>query len=209
MLPLLAAAAVAACGPRSAPASSASGGGGDVPADLPPACEEPFIECDGRCIDPRTDPDHCGGCNRPCRVITPGRDVPNEQGACVDGWCEPSFNSGCIDPQSTRTCTEICDSEKRRCIERGCSGQTVYWTANYSECIMDFDTCLEPDATACSGDPLDLLTYQDVSCDTPLDEAFAQTGLPPKPPEQTDGPYAGWIPFGWLARCCCEPYHFE
>jgi hypothetical protein len=48
-------------------------------ASVPPsdtACTAPGILCDGRCVDPLTDHDHCGGC-APC----------DPQFACVKGFC--------------------------------------------------------------------------------------------------------------------------
>jgi parallel beta-helix repeat protein len=41
-------------------------------------CPEDWFECNGECVDPMTDENHCGGCNNPC---------PENQ-FCFDGECQ-------------------------------------------------------------------------------------------------------------------------
>ena len=82
------------------------------------------------------------------------------------------------------------------------------WEAAYWACDpYDYDGpyCeYPPESTGCRGEHPELALLQDVPCDMPFEEAFALTGLPEKPPPLTEGPYAGWIPVGWTARCCCQ-----
>jgi hypothetical protein len=41
------------------------------------ACVLPNVTCGATCVDPRTDPDHCGACDSPCFGVT----------QCIDGVC--------------------------------------------------------------------------------------------------------------------------
>lgn len=43
---------------------------------LVPECAAPRLECDGLCVDPERDPDHCGGCASAC-----------DSGVCEQGRC--------------------------------------------------------------------------------------------------------------------------
>ena len=45
----------------------------------PPTCDPPKLLCDARCIDPLTEPQHCGACNTPC---APSQNC--QQGRCID-----------------------------------------------------------------------------------------------------------------------------
>jgi hypothetical protein len=54
--------------------------GVDVP-DVPLACDGGLVACRAACVDPRTSPAHCGGCDHPCAA--PAHAVA----ACTDGAC--------------------------------------------------------------------------------------------------------------------------
>ena len=88
-----------------------------VDADAASPCDSGGeIECGGRCIDVRSDPDNCGECNREC---DPERDVCRE-GECVYR-CEPDeliCNGVCAD---TRTNSHHCGECFNRCrIDQDC-----------------------------------------------------------------------------------------
>ena len=93
--------------------------GGDLtPASPDLSCDwmRGFRWCGGRCVDVRTDPEHCGRCNDPCFG------VPSERFTCCDGQCvglTSDFNNcgacGKACPPQTGTCC------KGTCLPmRGC-----------------------------------------------------------------------------------------
>ena len=69
-------------------------GGGGTATTGGPACADGRLPCDGVCVDPQTDPLHCGGCGRACAAGT----------ACVDGGCTDPCDGGCDES------TEVCDA---------------------------------------------------------------------------------------------------
>lgn len=99
----------------------------------PPACKSPKILCGGRCVDPRTDVEHCGTC-APCR----------DREQCVNGECKPPpppactspkilCGATCIDPRSAVEHCGACDRTCRdgeQCVnsqcqtDSGCHGST-------------------------------------------------------------------------------------
>jgi hypothetical protein len=80
--------------PGGADAGGASGAGGDA-GGATSACEAGQQACDGECIDTRSNPDHCGGCETACRTGS----------ICAAGACKPcpspqlGCNGRCIDPK--------------------------------------------------------------------------------------------------------------
>lgn len=154
----------------------------DTP-DLPAGCDEPMLDCGSGCVDPMTDPMHCGGCSSRCRIIESG---PTMTGGCEQGSCLPSLYE-CeyqTDQDPGRTCEEICGATVP-CAENACAGFTVAWVPTY---IGDPFPC----------DPVDLasesIVPQQLSCDTPLGEAMAAAGLPPLNDDE----------LVWRASCCCD-----
>ena len=96
--------------------------------------------CNGFCIDTKTDPSHCGGCNDPCQpgeICTQGICIqpelcPDEGVACpgrTAPFCAPKGHSCCGD-NSCNALNECCDPNpdegvglccvKGRCTERRC-----------------------------------------------------------------------------------------
>lgn len=80
-----------------------SAGGPRAQRDGGPTCGGGLVECAGQCVDPRSDPRHCGGCGRACapgvdcRLGTCcelGRDVCGDR--CVDLTSDPD-NCGVCD----------------------------------------------------------------------------------------------------------------
>ena len=80
-------------------------------ADASPSCDEDQELCDGACIDPLVDSDHCGSCGNDC-----GEDELCSEGACV---------SDC--PEGTEQCDGECrdlDSDEDYCggCDTSCGG---------------------------------------------------------------------------------------
>src|SRR6185295_17154241 len=53
-----------------------------------PACEDPEICCGSSCVDPASDPDHCGACDLACAPY-PFAESVCAGGVCAMGPCEP------------------------------------------------------------------------------------------------------------------------
>jgi hypothetical protein len=58
-------------------------------------------KCEGACIDPKSDPQNCGGCGKACPAVA------NATSSCSDGQCTFSCNAGlsqcggvCVDTRS-------------------------------------------------------------------------------------------------------------
>lgn len=70
-----------------------------------PTCAAPLVACEGKCIDPQTDPGHCGASGS-CQGNEAGAICADTE-VCVAGICTPECPSGqvecngqCIDPQA-------------------------------------------------------------------------------------------------------------
>lgn len=83
-------------------------------------CAAGALECDGQCVDPKTDRDHCGGCGNSCG-----------EGVCIDGECLSGCPAGlsecagtCVDtttdPAHCGGCGNACE-EGRVCEEGSCA----------------------------------------------------------------------------------------
>lgn len=86
-------------------------------------CPPDALECAGACVDPQSDPAHCGRCDTPC---APGERC--ELGACVVG-CEPDrtlCRGACVDttadPEHCGACELACDPglacQDSACVEQ-------------------------------------------------------------------------------------------
>jgi hypothetical protein len=71
------------------------------------SCPPPAIVCEGRCVDPRTDPGHCGQCGTACR-----------SGMCAGGLCvcppgQTPCGAECVDLAKSQvncgSCGTVCD----------------------------------------------------------------------------------------------------
>jgi hypothetical protein len=83
-------------------------------------CREDLLACNGECVDPSTNNDHCGVCNHQCFE-------PVFYGACEDATC-PSARRCVGSELGLRTCNEVCAHHGQTCDEgprvlsRGCGG---------------------------------------------------------------------------------------
>lgn len=71
-------------------------------------CRRGRVNCgaSGRCVDPRTDPDHCGQCGQACL----------EGRGCDNGVCCKSGETGC---------NGVCCSRLEQCLPKGVPGEDV------------------------------------------------------------------------------------
>jgi len=98
----------------------------DVPAatDLGPACAPSQRLCGRTCVDPRTDPAHCGACDRRCPtdggcvdgvcVSTPPPCGALQQPCCAGSTCAAGLVCG------AGTCTAPCGGAGQRCCGTSC-----------------------------------------------------------------------------------------
>lgn len=97
------------------------------------ACRKNEIECDGECIDPDADADHCGGCDTECAL-----DEVCSDGVC-DVDCEPGrvvCERGCIDPSANEVFCGARDD---------CTGEAAGEACRTNERCQD-GTCSSADA---------------------------------------------------------------
>ena len=103
-------------------------------------CKKGAIKCDKKCINPGTDPQHCGGCGNTCG--------PNQ--ACVDGRCQGGSQPD-VCPTNRVQCAALCvdlSSDEEHC---GACGNAC---PDPLTCINGRCACAED--TQCGGDCVDL-----------------------------------------------------
>lgn len=87
-------------------------------------CEFPLLECGGACVEPRTDPMHCGGCD-PCQ---PGESCVAGVCGCSRGWadCDGDPTNGCeaslFATDSCGACGITCRGSTPVCCCGTCTG---------------------------------------------------------------------------------------
>ncbi len=126
-------------------ASSVGTGCTDSGAIVGGVCGGVYLECDGACVNPLVDPNHCGGCGVNCNG-----------GACEDGVCgaPPPCPPGlvlcdgeCVDlttnPDHCGWCGNQCNTDVQHC-EPGASGKNA-------DCV-----CNDPTLTVCGDECVDL-----------------------------------------------------
>ena len=95
--------------------------GGDASDDI--VCAAGLLFCSGRCVDPATDPNNCGGCGLlcGCRVCTSG--VCSSHGCGILNQCNCGGGTGCVnlwtDPNNCGGCGTSCPSGTT-CVDAGC-----------------------------------------------------------------------------------------
>jgi hypothetical protein len=88
------------------------------------SCVSPFIQCNGACVDTKSDVRHCGGCNQLC----PQR--PNATPECTPAGCDFVCDAGyskcganCVntntDKQNCGQCNLSCKGNKM-CVAGAC-----------------------------------------------------------------------------------------
>jgi hypothetical protein len=121
------------------PASDAGANQADAAPAAPGPCGSGAIECDGFCVDPLTDRNHCGGCGNVCLL-----DCDAGQCGCADGLTACGFS--CVDLTSNKDHCGSCDNS--------CQG---------GDCVAG--RCGQcPDGGACDACPYSWLTRCDGQC---------------------------------------------
>ncbi len=98
-------------------------------------CRPETINCNGECVDPRNDPEHCGDCHDPC---------PESEPLCGDGECQPDcdeFVDVCedsctdlaFDPFNCGFCGHRC-AVGDTCVEGECIGYAQLDPVQCVEC---------------------------------------------------------------------------
>jgi hypothetical protein len=106
----------------------------DVPTDVP-GCEEGCaggLCCDGRCVNPAYDPDHCGGCGHPC---------PTDNPFCNGGSCGPTPCDVVCTGITTCCGTFCCEMDQVCCIVQG-PGPVASPTCHDGDCPLGCPMCL-------------------------------------------------------------------
>lgn len=94
-------------------------------------CADGELLCDGVCVDPQSNDDHCGSCGFGCMIG--GNPGNGELGGCLNGECKP-FWSGCTPPENPYDCNQVCFDLNAFCAPSACGNVTmVYFDAG--------DTC--------------------------------------------------------------------
>lgn len=119
-------------------------------ADTPHQCSDGFAYCEsdegvGTCIDPTTDPDHCGGCQHTCTT-----EVTQASSICDDGVCSfvcdgahDRCDGQCLDvtddPENCGQCGKVCrtgECDDGRCLPFDCDSEAAPFgggTGTYSD----------------------------------------------------------------------------
>jgi hypothetical protein len=135
------------CGRRCAPNETCNDGICEF------ACSPGLVNCDGRCIDPRTNPDYCGARDDCLGAANRGSQCTGGR-ACVNGRCQFVCSEGqvacdgtCIDPTSNRDfcgARDDCEGTNRGTVCQ--PGQVC--TAMGCQCPSGFvlcdGTCIDP-----------------------------------------------------------------
>ena len=82
----------------------------DADADTVVICESTEVECDGQCVDPTNDDDHCGQCDNPCTTDDPDVTATCEEGACTF-HCNEAGHDYCEISGETFLCVDITTDE--------------------------------------------------------------------------------------------------
>lgn len=119
-------------------------------------CFTPEIECGGVCVDPRSDPDHCGACDNACTSSEACECYPPD--ACMLGTCVTDCTDGmtlcdrsCVDTDFNvdhcGECGNACE-EGMHCGHQVCTAETcapgqVYCFGRCADLNSDMFNCGE------------------------------------------------------------------
>ncbi|MBI5482007.1 MAG: hypothetical protein HY906_24340 [Deltaproteobacteria bacterium] len=109
----------------------------------PSGCDPPYRLCSGACVDPRSDPVHCGGCDTVCGGATPvcstgacaatcGADLANCSNRCVDLSTTPAHCGGC---------DRVCPSGQCSGGQCACPTGTVWCKTGCVDLTTDLGNC--------------------------------------------------------------------
>ena len=129
-------------------------GGPDAGVDAPgfdaaidAACAPPTLSCDGECVDPETNADHCGGCGEACDPA--GAMACQAAPVCTGGECGFELRPAdtlCRMASCEGDLPEVCDGASPECPAAcGCEGEPCCVDA----CATDL-VCSDGVCTACT-----------------------------------------------------------
>lgn len=141
-----------ACKPSTSGNGENGGNGQNDAGNGEITCNPGEIECNGVCVNPQTNPNHCGQCNRACDtnhtcingVCTPPECTPGETESCYTGPPGTESNPPC--QPGTRTCSS-----------------TGFWGTCIDEVTPIPEICYNGIDDNCSG-----ITDEGCSCDSGL-----------------------------------------
>gem|GEM_PF-4852694 len=158
---------------------SEGGEGEDAPreADVDAGCPPGEIRCGTDCVDPETDPNHCGECDLACRPA-------HAAGFCRAGVCELACAAGWVDANAypfdgcEYACVRIAPAEVpgASCgndADDDCDGRTDAADPDCATCVPEFCNAADDD---CDG-----LTDEDFDLDLdPMHCGACRTACPPR-----------------------------
>ena len=130
--------------------AAACGDGGDGQS-----CMTGTTDCDGRCVNLRSDPSNCGSCGNVCT------EPPNAAGACIEEVCGYSCDPGYTDLDGSAV--SGCEYQCRATDREWCNGQ-------------DDDCDGTKDNGETDGVPWDCVQGDEIGCRTACDDAGEETG---------------------------------
>ncbi len=116
-------------------------------------CKPGRERCDGVCVGIKTNADHCGGCNKPCKITT-----CVSSAVCENGFCSKTVLPGCcVDDGDCGPC-ERCSVDHKCVADAGKDG---------GACPVDggTGTCCGGGCVGCDGGSVDLGTCSCVGDD--------------------------------------------
>ncbi len=127
-------------------AQGGGGSGGGVPCE--PACTGSFICCDGACVNPGNNTNHCGECDNPCAGGYP---------FCDNGTCGPAPCNGTVCIGTQNCCGDnCCDIGMLCCVVPGPVGGAPECAAPNAEGTCDAGcpdcVCASPDTMIATPD---------------------------------------------------------
>lgn len=139
-------------------------------------CKGGTIKCNGKCVNPKNNALHCGGCGKAC-----GQNRDCVYGACQGGCPGDQISCGnvCVDPDDNNNHCGSCDqpcATDATCMNGECqtTGICVPVCASDRECYLGACTCTGDGQCARDKDP------DGQFCNQPTDDPFkVHCGCPP------------------------------
>lgn len=110
----------------------------DLPPDLPPTCGAPLLLCDGECVDPQFDSDHCGQCGHKCNVPPPEY---YQVGRCWGAECRPTYYECIRAEDGFESCESYYSSIGQECPPEGsdCGNGILMWGSEQGAACEAFE----------------------------------------------------------------------
>jgi hypothetical protein len=123
-------------------------------------CDPPLLVCGGECVDPATDPDHCGACDAPC-------DPANGAGACFGAACLVTCDPGWTDANGSPVdgceyaCTRVATAEEpgagcENGLDDDCDGRADGTDPDCADCVPELCNGLDDDCDGLTDEDYDV-----------------------------------------------------